>query len=230
MHKLLFIDDDEELLLSNRLYFSREGYQVETAGDPEAALALLRHFTPDCILLDVMLPGLSGFELYRPIRELCSAPVIFLSGRADEDSRITGLLTGGNDYVVKPYSLRELAARIQVQLRTTTAAVPPAKLSFPPLSIDLLEHRAYCREDEIPLSNMEYQLLALLASRPGETVSFEEIGQEVWGHYSDSARRTIMVSISRLRKKLEEHDALGSFIETVWAKGYIFTGNRRRDS
>ena len=226
MYQLLFIDDDADLLRSNQKYFTKAGYAVKTAETPQAALELLGRCKPDCIVLDVMLPSMSGFELYPRLRALTSAPVIFLSGRTGERDKVGGLLLGGADYMTKPYSLRELAARIQVQLRGAggeTASV----LSYPPFSLDLPARKAYCRNEEIPLSNMEYQLLRLLVSRPNEVLSFETIGMHVWEYYTVSQKRTIMVNISRLRKKLEHYDGLENAIESVWSTGYKFVGDRR---
>lgn len=229
MQKLLFVDDDADLLQSNEKYFTKMGYLVKTATTPHVALSLLESYRPDCILLDVMLPQMDGFQLLQALRTLCPAPVIYLSGRTGEDSKIAGLAAGGNDYVVKPYSLRELDARIQVQIRNSAAAPQPHLIHLPPLTLDITAHKAYYNNDtEIPLSNKEYALLHLLATTPSRVFTFQEIGAAVWGGYvNDSDRRTIMVTASRLRKKLEGYPALETAIETVRSKGYRFISNRR---
>ena len=228
MQNLLFIDDDIDLLCSNEKYFANEGYHVKIADTPQSALGLLMEFEPDCIILDIMLPQVTGFELYKEIRAVSNAPVIFLSGRTAESDRVNGLLLGGNDYMTKPYSLPELSARIQVQIRNTATRLPASMLSFPPLTVDVLAHKVFYHEAEIPFSNQDYQLLYRLVSTPNEIVTYQDIGQSVWGYYIDSDRRTIMVTISRLRKKLEDYTGLDNMIETVWAKGYKFVGSRRR--
>lgn len=228
MQKLLFIDDDIDLLKSNEKFFSRSGYHVETACDGASALRVLKRIQPDCIILDVMLPDVAGFDLIRKIHAICTAPVIFLSGKTDENARITGLTVGGNDYVIKPYSLRELEARIQVQIRNAVDTGGGARLSFPPLSLDVASHKAYYNESqEILLSNREYAMLSLLMTNPGKTITFEEIGQALWGGYTASGRKSIMMLASRLRKKLGDYDGLDCMIETVWTEGYKFVETRR---
>lgn len=228
MQRLLFIDDDIDFLFSNEQFFLKEGFQVEAADTPQSALKMLETYKPDCIIMDVMLPDMTGFELYKKIRAVSNSPVIFLSGCAGENDKVHGLLLGGNDYMVKPYSLRELSARIQVQIRKTSAAPTSSLLTFPPLTLDIIAHKVYYHEAEIPLSNLEYQLLYLFVLTPNETIPFEEIGRNVWGYYAESDRRIIMVAISRLRKKLESYAGLENMVETVWTKGYKFVGNRGR--
>lgn len=224
MAKLLLIDDDTEVLSVNKKYFMKEHYEVKTADSAEKGLKLLSTFEADCILLDIMMPGMDGFEACKRIRKISKAPIIILSGKTSEDDKINGLLLGADDYMIKPYSLRELSARIQVQIRRHAASegASATVLSFPPLKIDIAMHKAYYDTEEILLSNREYELLYLLASRPNTPLTFEEIGVAVFGSYVESDRRTIMVTASRLRKKLENYTGLSNFIETVWSKGYLF--------
>ena len=224
MAKLLLIDDDTEVLSINKKYFMKEHYEVKTADSAEKGLKLLSTFEADCILLDIMMPGMDGFEACKRIRKISKAPISILSGKTSEDDKINGLLLGADDYMIKPYSLRELSARIQVQIRRHAASevASATVLSFPPLKIDIAMHKAYYDTEEILLSNREYELLYLLASRPNTPVTFEEIGVAVFGSYVESDRRTIMVTASRLRKKLESYTGLSNYIETVWSKGYLF--------
>lgn len=223
MSKLLLIDDDIEILSINKKYFTKEGYEVRTATNAVTAVNALKNFAADCILLDVMMPGIDGFKACRKIKTLTKAPVIFLTGRSLEDDRVKGLLLGADDYIIKPYSLKELSARIQVQIRRSYGSVlSNAAISYPPLLIDLVKHKVFYDKEEILLSNREYELLYLLASKPNETVTFENIGFSMWGTYSDDDRRTIMVTASRLRKKLEEYTGLIELVETVWSRGYRF--------
>lgn len=224
MAKLLFIDDDTDLLLSNERYYAQKGYEVLTASTPAQGLQLIQTEQPDCIVSDIMLSPIDGFELFTEIRKLCSVPVIFVSGRAEEAYKIKGLLLGANDYLVKPYSLAELEARIQVQIRSSNN--PDFVMIFSPLELNIITHKAYCKGEEIPLSNRECDLLFLLASAAGRTLGFEEIGQKVWGYYSDDDRHTIMVNTSRLRKKLEAYSGLENCIETVWSEGYRFVAGQ----
>lgn len=221
MSKLLLVDDDIDVLTVNKKYFTKEGYEVKVAINAVNAIQLLKTFSADCIILDIMMPGLNGFDACKQIRAITHSPIIFLSGCASEKDTIKGLLIGGDDYIIKPYSLKELSARIQVQIRRTAKAYEKSTtISYPPLFIDLVGHKALYNDEDIPLSNREYELLYLLATKPNHTVTFEDIGKAMWGTYSETDRRTIMVTASRLRKKLEDYIGLSELIETVWSKGY----------
>jgi DNA-binding response OmpR family regulator len=222
MANLLFIDDDTDISAINAKFFSKEGHTVKIASTAKKGIALLKTFLPDCIILDVMMPEQNGFDTCREIRTFSTAPIIFLSGCTTEDDRIKGLMIGADDYIIKPYSFRELSARIQVQLRRHIGNSNPSFLSYPPLSLDLRLHKAFYNKEEIQLSNREYELLYLLVSHPNQTVTFKEIGVSMWENYLETDRRTIMVTASRLRKKLEGYPNLVNIIETVWSKGYKF--------
>ncbi|MCR5723107.1 MAG: response regulator transcription factor [Lachnospiraceae bacterium] len=224
MPKLLLVDDDTEVLAVNKRYFEQDGFLIRTAASAEDAYRVLNEFKPDCILLDVMMPGTDGFEACAKIKQLSGgAPVIFLTGRVSEDDKVEGLMLGADDYIEKPYSLKELKARVTVQLRKKVAVAPKPSniLSVPPLKIDILAHKTYYGDTEIPLSNREYDLLHLLADKKNTVVSFEEIGTAFFGIYSDADRRTVMVTASRMRKKLEDYTGLDNIIETVYSKGYV---------
>lgn len=223
MAKLMLIDDDKEVLTINSKYFRKKGYEVFTYVSAVQAINTLKKAQPDCIVLDVMLPELDGFHALPKIRKATKAPVIFLTGRTEENDKINGLLLGADDYMVKPYSLRELEARIMVQLRKNNLSSSKNHLEFSPLSIDVTSHKVFYNEtEEIILSNREYEFLYLLATHPRETLTFSAIGESLWGTYSASDRRTIMVIASRLRKKICSYSGLENIIETVWSQGYKF--------
>lgn len=231
-HKLLFIDDDNEVLLMNKKFFLDSGYAVATTTSARKGLALLDKHNFSCIILDVLMPELDGLDSCKLIREKSDVPIIFLSGKIEENDRIEGLLLGADDYITKPYSLRELAARIEVNIRRHQSVYQKVKdssiLQFPPLYIHLIDHKVYYNnKEEIPLSNQEFALLHLLAAKPETTFTFEEIGKKVWGSYLESDRRSIMVNISRLRKKLDEYEGLQDIIQSVWSKGYKFSPKYR---
>lgn len=224
-HKLLFIDDDNEVLQMNKQFFLNAGYAVATTTSAQKGIALLDKHNFSCVILDVMMPSLNGLDSCKLIREKSDVPIIFLSGKVSEEDRIEGLLLGADDYITKPYSLRELAARIEVNIRRHQSVNKKVQdssiLELPPLSIHLIDHKAfYNNDEEIPLSNREFILLQLLASKPGETFTFEEIGNKVWGSYLETDRRSIMVNVSRLRKKLDYYEGLQDIIQSVWSKGY----------
>ena len=220
--KILLVDDDMEVLQINAKYLASNGFQVKITSHPSMVLRIINDFAPDCIVLDVMMPELDGMSLCKRIRTISQVPVIFLSGKTTEEDKVNGLMLGADDYITKPYSLRELMVRIQANLRRHATSQPSSTLSFPPMSIDTVAHKVYCNEDEIILSNREYELLLLLVNRKNETVTFEDLSMAIWGAYSDSDRRSIMVNASRLRKKLEAYPGVDTMIETVWSKGYRF--------
>lgn len=225
MPTLLLIDDDKEVLTINSKYFKQLNYEVKAVTNARSALTLLKSYSPDCIVMDVMMPGMDGFKACTKIKEICSAPIIFLTGKDTEDDKIQGLLLGADDYMIKPYSLRELEVRIQVLIRRYQNIPVSDKaniLEYPPLRLDLTKHKAYYEEEEISLSNKEYDLLYLLAASPNRVFTFEEIGNAIWNNYLESDRKTIMVTASRLRKKLDTYPGLSRFIETVWSQGYQF--------
>lgn len=223
MATILLVDDDIEVLMINKKYFEQAGYSVYTADSADSAFVRLETVAVDCILLDVMMPGTSGFEAVERLKELSKgAPIIFLTGLTSEDDKVTGLLSGADDYVEKPYSLKELEARVQLQLRKKVNVKPTSTiLNIPPLKIDKVAHKVYYKETEISLSNREYELLFMLASQANTLVSFDAIATQFFGMCSDSDRRTVMVTASRMRKKIEDYTGLDNIIETVYSKGYI---------
>ncbi len=225
MATLLLIDDDEEVLTINRKYLTGEGYTVHTASDPLKGIALAKKSNPDCIILDIMMPGANGYQVCQKIRTISDVPIIFLTGKSTEDDKINGLLTGADDYIVKPYSLRELKARIDVLLRRFSKTKVPADnhtLQIQNLTIDKIAHKALFKGNDLCLANREYEVLLYLAEHPNQDVTFEELGSALFGSYQESDRRSVMVNVSRLRKKFEGNYELENMIETVWSKGYRF--------
>lgn len=225
MTKLLLIDDDTEVLDINKKYLSGEGFSVQTAADPIQGIEYARKLKPDCILLDVMMPQMNGFDVCTEIRKFSSVPIIFLTGKDSEDDKINGLITGADDYIVKPYSLRELKARIDVILRRSQKARPQQdtnRLTFRSLTVDKLAHKAFYKGEDLQLANREYEVLLYFVTHPNQEVTFEELGSALFGTYQESDRRSVMVNVSRLRKKMTIDFELENMIETVWSKGYKF--------
>ena len=225
MAEILLIDDDREVLEINRKYLTGEGFTVYTADSPRKGIAYAKKLSPDCILLDVMLPEMDGYEVCRRIRCFSAVPILFLTGRGTEDDKIDGLTSGGDDYIVKPYSLRELKARIDVILRRMNqlhAASESHILTFGSLSIDKVAHKAFFQGTDLNLANREYEVLLYLAEHPDREVTFEELGTALFGSYQEIDRRSVMVNVSRLRKRFEGNYELENRIETVWSRGYRF--------
>ena len=225
MATILLIDDDTEVLSINKKYLTGEGFTAYATDDPQKGIAYAKKLQPDCVLLDVMMPQMDGYEVCRQIRRFSSAPILFLTGKGSEDDKIAGLTTGADDYIVKPYSLRELKARIDIHVRRMEQFKAPADtntLTFQNLSIDKVTHKATYKGEDLGLAKREYEVLLYLATHPNQEVTFEELGNALFGSYQESDRRSIMVNVSRLRKKMTLDFELENMIETVWSKGYRF--------
>ena len=223
---LLLIDDDSEVLEMNGKYLASQSFSVFTASNPIYGLKLARTKHPDLIVLDIMMPGMDGYELCERIREFSAVPIIFLTGKSSEDDRIRGLVTGGDDYIVKPYSLKELKARIDAMLRRVHVfSAPKANenvISFGDLRFDLTAHAAFYLDTDLHLTNREYDTLMYFCNHPNKTITFEELGLALFGVYEELDRRTVMANVSRLRKKMDIDSSLSSMLETVWSQGYKF--------
>lgn len=225
MPKLLLIDDDYEVLNMNQKYLTNEGFTVFTASKPENGIENAKIEKPDCIILDIMMPQMNGYEVCSQIRSFSNAPIIFLTGRDNEDDKIRGLSSGADDYIVKPYSLRELKVRIDVILRrfhiSRTMTITNTLICHN-LLIDKLLHKAFYKGDDLCLANREYEVLLYFAQHPNKEITFEELGTALFGFYQESDRQSVMVNVSRLRKKMNINYELENMIETVWSKGYRF--------
>lgn len=225
MYRVLLVDDDKEVLHINGDYLKGKGFLVCTAASAASALKKLEHFSPHCIVMDVMMPDIDGFEAFELIRKRSDAPILYLTGKTQQEDRIWGLTLGADDYIVKPCSLEELSLRIKINIRRQNKAGNEAGvLEFPPLRIELVAHKVFYNKEEILLSKREFELLVCLAKHPQEIMTFQQIGTELFGNYIDADRKNIMVSASRLRKKLEGYVGLENMIETAWGKGYCFKG------
>ena len=225
MQRVLLIDDDREVLNVNGEFLKGKGFIVDMAESVNQAVSCIKKVRPDCIVMDVMMPDIDGFEGLRIIRALTDSPILYLTGKTDEADRIRGLSIGADDYIVKPCSLQELSLRIAINIRRQkTIENKSGILEFAPLKIELMEHRVFCGNEEIALSNREFEVLVFFAKHKGEVVTFEQIGKEIMGCYLESDRKNVMVNVSRLRKKFEGYVGLENMIETVWGKGYRFKG------
>ena len=224
MNRILMIDDDLEVLEINKKFFEEKECKVMVCNRPGMALELVDSFKPSCIFLDVMMPGIDGYTLCRQIREISDVPILFLSGKVSEDDKIEGFEAGGDDYIEKPYSLKELYVRMLSHVRRSASSKASAGnrmiIDLNPFYLDKEKHKLYFEGEEIPVSNKEYDLLLFLAENVGKEITFEEIGTQLWGSYMETDRRNVMVNVSRLRKKIENQTGIDNFIETVWSKGY----------
>ena len=238
MTRILVVDDEAALVELVRSYLEREQYEVLTAADGRAALDLARAAQPDLVVLDVMLPVLDGIEVCRRLRQFSDAYVIMLTARAEELDKILGLTVGADDYLTKPFSPRELVARIKALLRrphqaaTTphTSSEPlddiPAPQRWDDLTIDEAQHEVTLRGQPVELTAREFALLLALAQHPGRVFTRAQLLERVWGdaYYDD---HVVDVHVGNLRKKLEADPAHPQYLETVRGVGYRF--RRRRE-
>lgn len=223
---VLVVEDDPVLRSTLAYNLSREGFRVLTAADGELALELARQEKDrlDLVLLDVMLPGIDGFRVLRLIRRESDIPILMLSARGEEQDRIDGLELGADDYVVKPFVLRELMARVRagIRRRSVPAAQPPPSLFRGPLRIEMDRRRVVVGELEVSLRPKEYGLLTTLAMTPGRVFSRQDLLDAVWGTDVIVDERTVDVHVSWLRGKLAEAGLDESVIRTVYGAGYQF--------
>ncbi len=223
---VLVIEDDPTLLSTLVYNLTRDGYRVLTATDGEAGLAIARAESPglDLVLLDVMLPGMSGFHVLRQMRSTLDVPVIMLTARGEEQDRIDGLELGADDYVVKPFALRELLARVRanVRRRAVPSARPPAVLFRGPIRIEPERRRATVNDVELQLRPKEFGLLVTLAMEPGRVFGRQQLLDAIWGEEIIVDERTVDVHISWLRTKLNDAGIRQDMIRTVYGAGYRF--------
>ncbi len=218
---VLIIDDDAKLNSLLRTYLADFGMSTVAAVTPEEGLRELHARRPDLIILDVMLPGMSGFDLCRTIRRTDSVPIIMLTARGEVADRIVGLELGADDYLPKPFEPRELVARIQSVLRRPRAAERGAR-RFGPLVVDLAQRRATLDGTPVELTTNEFEVLRLLTDQPGEVLDRDRILETLRGIEHEAFNRTVDVTVSRLRQKLGDDPKAPRFIRTVWGAGYVF--------
>jgi len=222
---LFIVDDDTKLLRLLERYLTDFGYRVQAATDPLAGLREIDGNRPDLVILDVMLPGMNGFEVLKRIRRFSGVPVIMLTARGDLTDRVTGLELGADDYLPKPFEPRELVARIQTVLRRAAATVDVARVQrFGRLSIDFKRRTAALDGVAVDLSTNEFLVLQLLVRHAGQVVDRDQILQALRGMDSDAYNRSADITMSRLRQKLGDDPRNPEFIKTVWGAGYVFIG------
>jgi two-component system alkaline phosphatase synthesis response regulator PhoP len=220
--RVLIVEDDSSLLFGLKKNLQFEGYEVLTASDGEAGLGLAVDERPDLIILDVMLPRMNGFEVCEVLRSnKVETPVIFLTAKALESDKVTGLTLGGDDYMTKPFSVAELLARIQTVLRRVNAS-EGEKLTIGPLELDLSGRSVLLEGKEVNLTTKEFELLCFMARNIGKVLPRERILQKVWGYNYYGTARTIDNFINRLRQKIEENPLKPRFLLTVRGVGYKF--------
>lgn len=219
MNKLLIVDDDKELLTMLRSYFEMKHYEIMTAENGAEALQKLQT-PPDIILLDVNMPQMDGLEVCRLIRDKVSCPILFLTAKVEEDDKVNGLLSGGDDYITKPFSLKELEARITAHLKREQRRSSRSECHFQgELAIDYAAKTVQIGDDHLDLTKAEYRLIAFLSANPGIVFDKERIYEKVCGYDAEGDSRVITELVRRIRNKMAELTET-EYIETVWGMGY----------
>jgi DNA-binding response OmpR family regulator len=220
---ILVVDDEPKIMRLARDYLEKSGFRVAPAGDGVSALAAARQEKPDLIVLDLNLPGMDGLDVCRALRRESSVPIIMLTARAEEMDRLIGLELGADDYIVKPFSPRELVARVRAVLRRTQGEVQSTGIiRTGELEIDLNGHRALLRGESVRLTRIEFNLLAILAQHPGQTFSRAQLIDRLHGVAEGGFDRSIDAHIKNLRRKIEDDPAEPCYILTVYGVGYQF--------
>lgn len=220
--RILLVEDDPNLAELVRYNLEREDFEVETTPDGEEALLLARETPPDLVVLDWMIESLSGIEVCRRLRRLpetANVPIIMLTARVEEEDRIRGLETGADDYITKPFSPRELAARVSAVLRRVRPALAGGSLSYADIEMDTAAHRVRRGGKAVPLGPTEFRLLRHFLEHPGRVFSRERLLDAVWGQDTDIELRTVDVHIRRLRKAMNDNGGM-DVIRTVRSAGY----------
>ena len=224
VHTILVVDDDKSIVDLLRDFLENEGFYVNTANTTNQALVLIEQNTIDCIVLDVMMPGQSGFELCRQIRLKSNVPILFLSALSDDVDKIRGLALGGDDYIVKTASPGEIVARVKAVLRRSSSQQELKRkvLDYGRLLMDLSTREVFVEGQSISLTPKEYDLLQLFAEHPKFVFSYDQLLEKFWEGIGD--KHTIRVHLSRLREKIEADPNDPKFIVNVWGIGYRFKG------
>lgn len=231
--KILVVDNEIDIVQLLRLYLSREGFEVIWTTESEKAFSMVEKNEPDLVLLDVVMPKLSGIEVCRQIREVSEVPILFLSCKDQDTDKVLGFTMGADDYITKPFSRIELVARVKAHLRRKYSQQSKEdllsnknRIYFAPLTIDLNARTVTINETEIKLTAKEFDLLVLLAKYPNRVFTPQQIFNHLWDTYGlEEDLRTVMVHISNLRKKLELSENAVKFIKTVRGVGYKFVPN-----
>ena len=218
--KVLVVDDDEKTVELVKLYLNRDGYRVITAYEGKETKPLAREAHPDLIVLDLMLPGIDGLEICRTLRQESDIPIIMLTAMTTDEDRLRGLDLGADDYVTKPFSPRELAARVRAVLRRIPGERGPDKITYCDLTLDFLKHEASVSDRSLKLTPVEFKILGAMAKEPGRVFSRAQIIEKALGYDFDGFDRTIDVHILKLRRKLEPDPRHPRYIQTIYGAGY----------
>ena len=223
--KILIVDDDNNIAELISLYLTKECFETRIVNDGEQALKEFSVFQPDLILLDLMLPGIDGYQVCREIRHTSDVPIIMLSAKGETFDKVLGLELGADDYIIKPFDTKELVARVRAVLRRFKVKQPAANpsekcVSYPDLMINLTNYSVTYMGNHVDMPPKELELLYFLASSPNQVFTREQLLDQIWGYEYIGDTRTVDVHIKRLREKIKDHN--GWSLSTVWGIGYKF--------
>lgn len=224
--KILIVDDDENIAELISLYMTKECFETKIAYDGESALQEISGFSPNLILLDLMLPGIDGYQVCREVRQKSQTPIIMLSAKGEVFDKVLGLELGADDYLEKPFDTKELVARVKAVLRRYKASAPPAPVSnakqvtYPSLTINLTNYSVIYNGRTVEMPPKELELLYFLAASPNRVFTREQLLDQIWGYEYVGDTRTVDVHIKRLREKIKDHESWR--IATIWGIGYKF--------
>ena len=228
--KILIVDDDTNIAELISLYLTKEFYQVQIVEDGEQALQVFDTFQPNLVLLDLMLPGIDGYQVCRELRSRSNTPIIMLSAKGEVFDKVLGLELGADDYMIKPFSPTELVARVQAHIRiherllNDMAPQTPREscIDMGDLKIYALSHRVMVKGKEVTMTNKEFELLLFLAQNPNIVFSRDTLFDRIWGMDAIGDTATVTVHVNRIREKIEEDPSNPVYIETIWGAGYRF--------
>ena len=221
---ILLVDDDPSICRLIELYLEKDGFEVKTAARGDDALALFRKLPPDLILLDVMLPGIDGWQVLKAVRKQSDIPIIMLTAKDETFDKVLGLELGADDYVTKPFEMKELMARVKAVLRRTQGPEDDKgdALAFPGLTVSLSRYEVFYEGVKLDMPPKELELLYFLASNPNQVFTRAQLLDQVWGFDFEGESRTVDVHIKRIRDKLTGCEKHGWSLQTVWGVGYKF--------
>ncbi len=225
--KVLVVDDEKLIVKGIRFSLEQDGMEVDCAYDGEEALSMAQENTYDIILLDIMLPKLTGFEVCQQIREFSNVPIVMLTAKGDDMDKILGLEYGADDYITKPFNILEVKARIKAIMRRTTTkekSSPDKMIRTKDMVLDCDGRRAYIEEVEVNLTAKEFDVLELLVNNPNKVYSRENLLKIIWGPGYPGDVRTVDVHIRRLREKIEKNPSEPKYVHTKWGVGYYYKG------
>jgi two-component system, OmpR family, alkaline phosphatase synthesis response regulator PhoP len=224
---VLVVDDDTKTVELVKLYLNRDGYGVLTAYDGVEALRVARESNPDLIVLDLMLPDMDGLEVCRTLRHESDTPIIMLTAKTTDQDKLTGLDSGADDYVTKPFSPKELAARVRAVLRRLPGERGPVQIEFKDLTMNFARRQAWLCGKPLALTDIEFKLLGVLAREPGRVFTRGDLIEKALGYDFAGFDRTIDVHILNLRRKMEPSPNRPQYIKTVYGAGYKFVGDEQ---